>query len=229
MAATARVGALEGVTTANDEFKRQFTKWFWGSVTLATFIHFLIFVLFPKLTAGDVGFDVRELETINLPPEIEIPPPPKQIQRPAVPVVAKTEIEEDITIAPTTFEDNPVENLPPPPDGANIGDQPVFTPYEVAPEMRDKARAQAIILRYYPLTLREAGVGGTVVIHAFIDEKGRLKNMKLARGSGFKALDDAAMSALREIGEKIGFTPALNRDKAVPVWIQQAITFSVRK
>lgn len=225
----ARIGALEGVTTANDEFKQQFRKWFWWSVTLATIIHFLIFVLFPRLTAGNMGFNVNELRTINLPPEIEIPPPPKEIQRPAVPVISRTELEEDVTIAPTTFEDNPVENLPPPPDGANLGDNPAFTPFEVSPEIRDPARAKQIVERYYPDMLRQAGVGGTVLIWAFVDEKGRLKNMRLHRTSGFSTLDDAALKALQEIGEKIGFSPALNRDKAVPVWIQQAITFSVRK
>jgi protein TonB len=224
-----RVGGLSGVGTANDEFKDRFRQWFWGSVMVATFVHFVVFAFFPRLTAGDVSFSARELEAINLPPEIEIPPPPKQIQRPAVPVVARTEIEQDVTIAPTTFEDNPVENLPPPPEGANLADQPVFTPYEVKPEIKNMAAAVRIIDRYYPETLRQAGVGGTVLIWAFVDENGRLRNMKLAKGSGFSALDEAAMKALQEVSEKVGFTPALNRDKRVPVWIQQPITFSVRR
>lgn len=224
-----RVSGLSGVTIANDEFKDRFRQWFWGSVMIATCVHFVVFAFFPRLTAGDVSFDARELEAVNLPPEIEIPPPPKQIQRPAVPVVARTEIEEDVTIAPTTFEDNPVENLPPPPEGANLADQPVFTPYEVKPEIKDMARAVQIMQRYYPETLRQAGVGGTVLIWAFIDERGRLRNMKIAKGSGFSALDEAAFKALEEIGEKVGFTPALNRDKVVPVWIQQPIAFSVRR
>ncbi len=228
MTTTRAPSATDRVGTANDEFKRQFGKWFWGSITLATVIHFLIFFFFPQLTAGDVGIRTKEFEAVELPPEIEIPPPPKEIQRPAVPVVARTEIEEDVTIAPTTFEDNPVENLPPPPEGANLGDNPVFTPFEVRPEIRDPARARKIVERYYPVTLKQAGIGGTVVIWAFIDEKGRIKNMKLFKGSGFSALDDAAMKALREISDEIGFTPALNRDKAVPVWIQQAITFTVK-
>lgn len=232
MTADLRAGTVHGmqaVATANDHFKEQFQKWFWGSITIATVIHFVVFVFFPKLTAGDVGFNVKEFEAVNLPPEIEIPPPPKQIQRPAVPVVARTEIEEDVTIAPTTFEDNPVENLPPPPEGANLGDQPVFTPMEVRPEIKDLARARQIVERYYPETLRQAGIGGTVVIWAFIDEKGRIRNQKLYKGSGFSALDGAAIKALLEISRKIGFTPALNRDKAVPVWIQQKIVFSVRR
>ncbi|MBI4513874.1 MAG: energy transducer TonB [Gemmatimonadetes bacterium] len=229
--ATAKVAAMPAVSvleTANDRFKGKFRQWFWGSVTVATAAHFLLFVFFPKLTAGDVGFDPRELTAVNLPPEIEIPPPPKQIQRPAIPVVARTEIEEDVTIAPTTFEENPVENLPPPPEGANLGDQPAFTPFEVRPEIKDLARARQIMERYYPQMLKQAGIGGTVIVWAFLDDKGRLRNHKLQKTSGFPALDEAAIKALYEISEKVGFTPALNRDRPVPVWISQSVTFAVR-
>jgi TonB family protein len=228
MAEARAAHARERVGTANDRFKASFGFWFWNSVTAATVLHFLVFALFPRLTAGDVGFSPKEIEAINLPPEIEIPPPPKQIQRPAVPVVAKTEIEEDVTIAPTTFEENPVENLPPPPEGGNLSDQPVFTPYEVKPELRDPAQARRIVERYYPETLKQAGIGGTVILWAFIDERGRIQKVQLFKSSGFSALDEGAQKALLEIGEKVGFTPALNRDKAVPVWIQLPITFTVK-
>ncbi len=37
-------------------------------------------------------------------------------------------MDEDVTIAPTTFEDNPVENLPPPPEGAQSGGRTVVHP-----------------------------------------------------------------------------------------------------
>jgi TonB family protein len=42
--------------------------------------------------------------------------------------------------------------------------------------------------------------------------------------SGHKALDDAAL----KVAEIIEFTPALNRDKRVPVWISLPITFTTR-
>jgi hypothetical protein len=123
--------------TANDRFKRSAGSWLWGSVMVATVFHFGLFKFFPELTASDVSYGVNEFEAIELPPEVEIPPPPEQITRPAVPVVAATELEEDITIAPTTFEENPVENLPPPPsDASRLSDQPVFTPYTVRPEIK---------------------------------------------------------------------------------------------
>jgi TonB family protein len=42
--------------------------------------------------------------------------------------------------------------------------------------------------------------------------------------SGHHALDEAAL----EVARMIEFTPALNRDKRVPVWISLPITFTTR-
>ena len=211
--------------TANDRFKRSFGQWLWGGVIVATLFHFMLFAFFPELTASDVNFGMDEFEAIELPPEVEIPPPPEQITRPAVPVVAATELEEDITIAPTTFEENPVENLPPPPsDASRIGDQPVFTPFTVKPEIKNRRRAIQIVEKAYPKLLKDAGIGGTVKVWVFIDTKGRVQNAKVQKGSGNKSLDAAALGAAKEFV----FTPALNRDQKVPVWVAIPITFSVR-
>ena len=114
MSADEAVTTLEVKETANDRLKRSFSSWFWGSMIAATVVHFSAFAFWPELTAADFSFESDELEAIELPPEIEIPPPPQQIARPATPVMASADIDEDITIAPTTFEDNPVEELPPP-------------------------------------------------------------------------------------------------------------------
>ncbi len=211
--------------TANDRFKRTAGPWLWGSVMVATVFHFGLFKFFPELTASDVSFGVNEFEAIELPPEVEIPPPPEQIARPAVPVVAATELEEDITIAPTTFEENPVENLPPPPsDASRLGDQPVFTPYTVKPELKNRREAMRIVEGNYPKLLRDAGIGGTVNVWVFIDTRGNVKNAQVQKSSGNKALDEAALTSAREFE----FTPALNRDKQVPVWVAIPITFSVK-
>jgi protein TonB len=211
--------------TANDRFKRSFGQWLWGSVIVATVFHFALFAFFPELTASDVSFAMDSFEAIELPPEVEIPPPPEQISRPAVPVVAATELEEDITIAPTTFEENPVENLPPPPsDASRLGDQPVFTPFTVRPEIKNRRRAVQIVEQSYPKLLKDAGIGGTVQVWVFIDTKGVVQNAQVQKGSGNKTLDEAALGACKQFE----FTPALNRDQRVPVWVAIPITFSVR-
>ena len=210
--------------TANDRFKRSAGRWVYGGIIVATAFHFGLFKFFPELTASDVSYGVNEFEAIELPPEVDIPPPPEQITRPAVPVVAAAALEEDITIAPTTFEENPVENLPPPPsDASRLGDQPVFTPFTVRPGVKNRRNAERIVLSHYPRLLKDAGIGGTVEVYVFIDVNGKVQNATVNRSSGNKTLDDAALAAAREIT----FTPALNRDKTVPVWISIPITFDV--
>ena len=211
--------------TANERFKKSFDLWFWGSMILATVAHFCLFAFWPEMTAADVSYEAEEITAIELPPEIEIPPPPEAISRPATPVITSAEIDEDITIAPTTFEDNPVEALPPPPEETtttDIATAPTFTPFTVRPSVKNRAELERAMMREYPPLLRDAGIGGRVIVHFYIDEEGVVQNSVLAESSGHKALDDAAL----RIAPIIIFTPALNRDKRVPVWIQLPITFT---
>lgn len=212
--------------TANDRLKQSFQNWFWGSMIAATVIHFGIFAFWPSFTAEDVSFTAEELEAIELPPEIEIPPPPQQIARPATPVIAEANIDEDITIAPTTFEENPVEDLPPPPEEAatDLSAAPTFTPFTVAPSIQNRNEVIRAMEREYPPLLRDAGIGGTVKVYFFIDENGQVQDTRIDQSSGHSALDDAAMN----VAEVYRFSPALNRDKKVPVWVSFPITFQVR-
>ncbi len=213
--------------TENDRFKRSFGSWFWGSMITATVFHFLLFQFWPTQTADDVSFTAEELEMIELPPEIEIPPPPEAITRPATPVMALTEIDDDITIAPTTFADNPIDDLPPPPtsDGSvDLSSNPVFTPMTVRPEIRNRPEVQAALMREYPTILRDAGIGGTVVVWFFISEEGMVLDRRVSESSGHVPLDEASL----KVADVFRFTPALNREQIVQVWIQLPITFQVQ-
>ena len=229
MSAAKAVPETSGVDefeTANDRFKKSFGSWFWGSMIVATVLHFALFAFWPEMQAEDFSFTQDELQTIDLPPEIEIPPPPERIARPATPVMAEADLDEDITIAPTTFEDNPVEDLPPPPEegGENLAAGPTFTPYTVKPELKNSSEVQRALEREYPPLLRDAGVGGTAVVWFFIDENGRVLDTQVAQSSGHASLDQAAL----DVAEIMEFTPALNRDQRVKVWVQFPITFQVR-
>jgi periplasmic protein TonB len=217
---------FELLDTANDRFKRSFGSWFWGSIIAATVLHFMVFFFFPDLTAEDISTVSREFEAIELPPEIEIPPPPQQISRPAVPVISSAIIDEDITIADVTFEANPIENLPPPPAEGDfdISSQPTFTPYTVAPQLRNTPEVQRALEREYPPILRDAGIGGQVLVHFFINEEGIVQDTRIAQTSGHQALDQAAL----RVAGVFRFSPALNLDKYVPVWIALPITFQSR-
>ena len=212
--------------TANDRLKRTFSSWFWGSMIAATLAHAGTFAFWPELTAEDISFESEELEAIELPPEIEIPPPPQQIARPATPVMATAEIDEDITIAPTTFEENPIDELPPPPEEAetDLSSAPTFTPFTVAPSILNRNEVVRSMEREYPPLLRDAGIGGQVRVYFFIDENGVVQDTRIDQSSGHQALDDAALA----VADVYRFSAALNRDKKVPVWVSFPITFQVR-
>jgi protein TonB len=226
MSAEAAVSAVESLETANDRLKKSFGTWFWGSMIAATVIHFGVFAFWPELTAEDISYTADELEAIELPPEIEIPPPPQSIARPATPVIAEAAIDEDITIAPTTFEENPVEDLPPPPEErqTDLSAAPTFTPFTVAPSILNRDEVVRAMEREYPPLLRDAGIGGTVRVYFFIDENGQVQDNRIDQTSGHQALDDAAL----KVASVYRFSPALNRDKKVPVWVSFPITFQVR-
>lgn len=215
------------LAAANDRLKEAFGAWFWRSLALAALLHFLVFALWPAMEAADVAFTSDTLQQVDIPPEFEIPPPPEEIVRPAIPVLsANLDIPDDISIGPTTFDDNPIGTLPPPPLGqTNVSDQPAFTPYEVKPELRNRSEFARELERGYPSMLREAGIGGTVLLWVRIDETGAVRETRLITSSGHDSLDRLAQDLMRETAR---FSPALNRDQRVPVWIQLPVTFQTR-
>ena len=112
----------------------------------------------------------------------------------------------------------------PPPTGGQAEAGPTFTPFTVAPSLLNRDEVIAAMEAAYPGELRESGVGGTVRIYLFIDEEGQVTRTRLDASSGEELLDKAAL----KVAEAYRFSPALNKDKKVPVWISLPITFQVR-
>lgn len=214
-------------TTANDRLKGRWGTSLWGSINLAVLLHVAFFALWPELTAQDFAISSRELEFIELPPEIRIPPPPEAIARPMRPVISTTEVDTDITIGITRIDAYRPEELPPPPEirnTAEVGSHPIFTPMTVRPEIKNRREVEEALEREYPPLLRDAGIGGTTLVWFFIDGDGVVRDTQVRESSGHGALDEAAL----EVAGIIRFSPALNRDKRVPVWISLPITFRTR-
>jgi TonB family protein len=209
--------------TANEEFKQSFWPTFRVGLTAAVAVHMAVFGILPSFRVADMATASETMSLVELPPTVDVPPPPEAIARPATPRVAAVEMNEELTIAPTTFEQNPVENLGPPPDVASADDRPAFIPYTVAPKLRNKDETLALLQRLYPMPLRSAGIGGTVVLWIYIDTEGAVTRTQVATSSGYAALDEAA----QEVAKGMRFSPAMNRDRVTAVWLSQPITFEV--
>lgn len=118
----------------------------------------------------------------------------------------------------------PAPDVAPADPEADLSAAPAFTPYTVAPRLTNTAEVQRALEVEYPALLRDAGIGGRVVVHFFIDAEGVVRDTRVATSSGHGALDQAAL----RVGAVFEFSPALNLDIPTPVWIALPITFQAR-
>lgn len=175
------------------------------------------FLFFPRF-GNSIEFENVEqiiIENIDIPQtqQIENTPPPA---RPSIPVPSDDEdIADDLTLDELDFDDfSNLDAPPPPPSGPKV----VFIPYD------DPPTAMSPIRPIYPEIAQEAGIEGVVIVQAFIDEKGRVKETIILKGVPNTGLDEAAMDAIR----KTRFRPAKQRERAVGVWISIPVNFRLK-
>ena len=188
-------------------------------VTVLTGIGLIItnFLLFPRFGNNLEFEDVDQviIENIDIPQtqQIDNTPPPA---RPSIPVPSDDEdIADDLTLDELDFDDfSNLDAPPPPPSGPKV----VFIPYDDPPQPMTSIRPQ------YPEIAQEAGIEGVVVVQAFIDKKGRVKETLILKGVPNTGLDEAAMEAIR----KTRFKPAKQRERAVGVWISIPVNFKLK-
>lgn len=68
-----------------------------------------------------------------------------------------------------------------------------------------------------------AGLEARVVLQVRVDDKGYVRDVRIAHSSGLPELDDAAMW----IGEQMRFEPARYKGKPVQAWVNVPVTFDV--
>jgi len=190
-------------------------------------IHTAIFSWSPSFQTENLSTTSRALQTIQLPPDVKIPPPPQSIARPATPKVAATDVSPELTIAPTTLEANPASALPPPPPavGQNPADRPTFIPFDVPPKLLNRGEIERLLVRLYPPSLRDVGIGGAVIVWAYVDVKGNVLKTFIKDSSGYPSMDEAAA----QVVQQMHFKAAINRDQPIAVWISQKVTMSVKR
>jgi protein TonB len=174
--------------TANTRFKLQYRKWFDVALIVSLALHLLAFAFLPKIDITPEKSNTEEIEVIEIPPEIDIPPPPKAIERPKIPIESLDEdVEEEETIEDTTFNPEDMMDAPPPPPPSS-GD---FYVFDKAPKPKKMVKAE------YPKVAREAEVEGIVVLKVTIDENGRVIAVSVVKSES-QMFDQAAMDAMRQ-------------------------------
>ena len=76
----------------------------------------------------------------------------------------------------------------------------------------------------YPLVARKRGYQGRVVLRVFVTTSGKCGDVKLVKTSGYKALDNAAITAVREWR----FMPAQQGNEIKASWVEIPINFILK-
>jgi TonB family protein len=170
---------------------------------------FLVGVACWAPSSSDASEGATDAPVVELPPEV---------------VDAPASRTDPLLLTPPTVEEIREVAVRATRQAEDIARAPTFTPYTVRPDIKNRLEVSRALEREYPPLLKDAGIGGTVQIWFFIDTGGEVRRLMVKESSGHKALDDAAL----RVAGSVAFTPARNREEAVPVWIALPITFSTK-
>ncbi len=188
-----------------------------------------VMALFPKFEQKKLGkkevkiFIEQETSVVTQQQIEQIKAPSK----PTIPVESEDDdLSEDIDFELQSFDDYEADwdaAPPPPEEDEESGPRVKFIPYDDPPEpIGGFAAIQRNVI--YPEIAQEAGITGTVVIQAFVDEKGKVGTCNVLKGIPNTGLNEAAITAIK----KTRFKPAKQRDRSVGVWISIPVVFKLK-
>ena len=146
-------------------------------------------------------------------PEPHVPPEtPPTAQQPVVEVPLPE-------IPPMT---TPVETITvPPATEVPPGAEPSTAPVMEAKSLSVTRRVEPV----YPPASRRLDEQGAVRLRVLVDERGRPREVQIAKSSGFDRLDEAAVTAVR----RWQFSPAMRESRAVTAWTQVNVLFQLNR
>ncbi|HCK99878.1 MAG TPA: energy transducer TonB [Candidatus Marinimicrobia bacterium] len=197
------------------------------SLVFTLLLMIVMFSTVPRMSEGKRSTsEIRiEIEAIDIPiieQQIEAAKPPS---RPSIPIeVENDDLLDDVTIEGSTDLINyEAWEAPPPPPEDDSGPRVRFIPYDEAPEpIGGFAAIQRNVI--YPEIAQEAGIEGTVVVQAFVNEFGKVTECVILKGVPNTGLDEAAVDAIK----KTRFKPAKQRDRNVGVYISIPVIFKLQ-
>ncbi len=164
--------------------------------------HFLYLALGPAPEPKPYKLREKKIEVIDIPDEIYVPPPPPEVERPALPQEAEVsdDVDEEETVEETDYDPFEPPEAPP-----RTESNEQFVAFDEPP------KAIRLPQPTYPDIARQSGAEGTVVVQVTIDETGRVVNAVVVQSDAIQSLQDAALKAAKSAL----FKPAKQRD--VPV------------
>ncbi|MCD6441326.1 MAG: energy transducer TonB [Candidatus Marinimicrobia bacterium] len=197
------------------------------SLVFTLLLMIVLFSTVPRMSESERSIsEVRiEIETIDIPiieQQIEAAKPPS---RPSIPIeVENDDLLDDVTIEGSTDLINyEAWEAPPPPPEDDSGPRVRFIPYDEPPEpIGGFAAIQRNVI--YPEIAQEAGIEGTVIVQAFVNEFGKVTDCVILKGVPNTGLDEAAVNAIK----MTRFKPAKQRDRNVGVYISIPVIFKLQ-
>jgi len=205
----------ERALTAQLTFKSRYPRTLEITLAVGIALHVLLFLTVPAIRIAP--YRLREappIQVFEIPDEIKVQDPPKEVRRPEIPV--------DFEITPTA---DPTTTLPIQVD--NPFAHPVTAGPAETPEFVSVDQEPAILKRVppvYPDIAREAQAEGTVWVEIVVGTTGRVLDARVIRSDAIPALEKAALDAARQWL----FTPGLQRHIPVKTRVRVPFVFSLR-
>ena len=191
-------------------------------------LHLVVFVFFPSFDAKAMQRKeqpvVIQLEQIPETRQERRPPPPP---RPVVPIATDSpDISDDETIMETDF-DFDLDDLAPPPSLDDLMARNLVEMEEEEEEIVEIWRVEKQpqptkeVVPDYPEVARKAGIEGHVTVYVLISKAGKVEAVgKVLGPEVFHAAAKAAAAGWE-------FTPAIQNDKPVRVWVSLPFKFQL--
>lgn len=207
------------VITVQQMVKRGYPKLLrWGLVGALAILG-VIFVYSPAYVPNPYKLQEEVFEVVDIPDDIEIPPPPQEVEMPKVPVQIEIsdEASDEDTIEDTSFDFT--DDIPLPTSDLAGGGPKVFYAFDEPPKPIYQAAPK------YPEMAREAEMEGVVLVLIFVDERGNVFNVQVLSSSVPQILIDEAVKA----AWKWRFKPGKQRQMPVKTTISVPFQFQVRR
>ncbi len=201
-----------------------YRKTLWVCTGLSIVLHAVLFGLFPSFDPEAYAKSeepiVIQLEEIPETKQERRPPPPA---RPVVPVPTDNpDVPDDVTIEDTDLDLDLDDLAPPPPLEEEMVEEVELEEEEEIVELWRVEKKPEIIKKVtpkYPATAQKANITGRVFVTALVGKDGKVE--QIGKITGPKVFHEVARTAALQSE----FTPAMQNDRPVKVWVSLPFTF----